>query len=272
MKKAIFLLSLFSFSSTLIAKIPDIVQSKKGILKLRTDSKEVEKLGYGECNPLQNGEYLVIKNFIRSGNIVIDAGAHVGDWSASVLKQTNNDCTLYSFEPLPDIFNKLKDQVGSNAICYKYALGDIEAEMLMNYYYERGQDCSSLFDRKVLSSIPVKKITVHVTYLDKFCATNKIEHIHFLKIDTEGAEWDVLQGANKLITDGKIDIIQFEYGGTYPDANITLEQVYMYLISKNYAIFRITLDGLLHIPSWRDGLENYAYSNYLAVYQDTINY
>lgn len=253
----------------LLLSAPLLITAKTSVIdlpiKIYTDNKQTENLGYGNCNLHEDGEYLMIKNFISTGAIVIDAGAHLGEWSDLVLKHTKNSCKLYAFEPVPYFFSKLTDLVSPVAQCYNTALGKTEGEALMNYYYIGYEGCSSLFDRKVLSTIPVKKIKVPILSLDKFCHDKQIQHIDFLKIDVEGAEWDMLQGADRLITNKQIDTIQFEYGGTYPDANITLKQVYSYLTTKGYAIFRLIADGLVHIPKWRDGLENNHLSNYLAV-------
>lgn len=265
MRKLIVFLAL---SGVVFADLPDVISSKKSMFTVYTESPETQRMGYGNWNPYEDGELLIIKSFIRQGDTVIDAGAHVGDWSRLVLEHTENNCNLYSFEPVPYFFEKLTKALGSKVHAYNVALGNIEMLTTMNYYYQESEGCSSLFDRRELSSIPVKKINISVTHLDKFCADNGINYIDFLKIDTEGSEWKVLQGASNLISGRKISTIQFEYGGTYPDANITLQQVYIYLVSKGYAIFRITSDGLIHITQWQKELENYHLSNYLAVLND----
>ncbi len=265
MRLYLFLLLTLYVSNIFAIDVPAIVQSKKSDLTIYDDSKETEKMGYGNWNPYEDGEYLMIKTFIHENDIIIDAGAHKGEWSNLVLEHTDNNCHLYSFEPVPNFFKTLTGELGNRAQCCNAALGKNETEVSMYYYYEESEGCSSLFERKVLNTIPVKRITVPVTHLDKFCSENKIDHIDFLKIDTEGAEWDVLQGANELITHKKIPIIQFEYGGTYPDADITLLQVYEYLKVKGYAIFRLTADGLIHVPQWREELEDFHLSNWLAV-------
>ena len=262
------LLSLIISPLLLSNTIPESVQSKKNTIRLYPDSHEMDNRGYGNWNPHQDGEFLMIKNFIKPGDMVIDAGAHKGEWSELVLEHTANNCTLYSFEPVPHFFNQLCDVLETRAQCVLSALGNQHTEHLMHYYYEESEGCSSLFNRKVLNDIPVKKIMVPVTTLDSFCETNAIDSIQFLKIDTEGSEWDVLQGAHQLISAQKINVIQFEYGGTYPDAEITLKQVYDYLTEQKYTIFRITADGLIHIPAWRNELENFHLSNYLAVLND----
>ncbi len=246
--------------------IPEQVASLKDKFRLYTDSPESEKMGYGNWNHFEDGEYeVVIKHFSREGQVIVDAGAHMGDWSDLVLQHTHNNCRLISFEPVPNFYNKLCNRIGNRAEIHNKALGREEAYAIMNYYYVESEGCSSLYERKVLNDIPVKKIKVPVTSLDSFCVTNKIDHIDLLKIDVEGAEWDLLLGANDMISQRKIPVIQFEYGGTYPDANITLQQVYAFFASRGYAVFRITEDGLIHIPQWRAELEDNHLSNWLAV-------
>lgn len=255
------------FANLAIANIPSIVRQKNNI-KILTDSNENEKIGYGNWDILTDGENLMIQTFINQNDMVIDAGAHFGDWSECVLNHTKNCCSLHSFEPIPKFYDSLNQKFGKSSKCNNLALGRADNQILMHYYFVESEGCSSLFERKVLNDIPVKKIIVNVTSLDKYCKGNNIKKINYLKIDVEGAELDLILGANELISNKSINFIQFEYGGTYPDANITLKQIYDYLSSKEYSIFRITSEGLIYIPQWRDVLENYDLCNYLAVLND----
>lgn len=108
-------------------------------------------------------------------------------------------------------------------------------------------------------------VTVPVETLDNFVKDQAISKIDFLKIDTEGSELNVLMGAQQSLAQGRIRQIQFEYGGTYKDAKITLRQVYTLLRKNGFKIFRIASDKLIPISSWNEALENYRYSNYLAI-------
>ncbi len=206
---------------------------------------------YHNCNFLQNGENLVVAGFIKPNSIVIDAGAHVGEWTKSVFSATNSNCYIYAFEPVPSSYQKLyqlthtfKDKL----FTFNIALGKEDDELEMNYLFKRGSDSSTFFHRPDLSNVPSKKIKVPVTYLDKFVVDHNICHIDFLKIDTEGSEWNILMGSRNLIEQNKIDIIQFEYGVTTADAKITLHQIYDYLTVHYYLIFRIYKQGLIYIP------------------------
>ena len=78
----------------------------------------------------------------------------------------------------------------------------------------------------------------------------------------------MLKGAEDLLRQRKVKFIQFEYGGTYVDANVSLRHVCRFLAGLGYALFRILPDGVLHIEKWRDALESYRLSNYLAVSPD----
>ena len=68
-----------------------------------------------------------------------------------------------------------------------------------------------------------------------------------------------------LLDNLQIDILQFEYGGTYIDAGITLKEVIKFLSRKGYRSFKIIPDGLINITEWKDEFENYQYANYCAV-------
>ncbi|MEX0940745.1 MAG: FkbM family methyltransferase [Candidatus Babeliales bacterium] len=258
-----------TFTNTTYNNVEKLIKHyAKNPIKVFMNSSTVSNLGFGNCDSSQNGENLVIETFIRKNDIVLDVGAHIGLWSKAVLKATNNSCSIYSFEPVPDsydVLKKLESPLVNRVFTFCCALGKEEKQTTMNYFFVRGSDCSTLFERPILSDVPVCKIIVDVTYLDKFSEENNIQHINFLKIDTEGAELNVIHGARKLLENNKIDIIQFEYGGTYPDANITLKEVYNYLLSHNYTLFRIVSNGLIHIAEWVESLENFQYSNYLAL-------
>ena len=55
-----------------------------------------------------------------------------------------------------------------------------------------------------------EKISVKVKKLDDYCHSNNINKINLIKIDTQGFEEEVLNGALNLIKENKIDIIELE--------------------------------------------------------------
>ncbi len=227
-------------------------------------------LGYDQCNMQTNGESHVIRHLIKSKMTVLDVGAHVGDWTREILR-INNHVKIYAFEPIVQNYQELRKKFEANRTVstFNLALSDNSSNDSMFFYdTPKASKLSSFFHRPILDSslhaIPHEIMVTTIT-LDAFCKQHKMHHIDFLKIDTEGAEFRILKGAKDMLARQAISFIQFEYGGTYKDANVTLKKVYGYLTALEYHIFRISPAKLIYLQEWKPSFENYRYSNYLAV-------
>lgn len=245
------------------------IKSGMNQIKIYSDSAALDAIGYNNCNMHTNGESFLIKEIIDSTMRVFDVGANVGNWTNTVLNSFPA-AQVYIFEPIPVVFNILKQKVLSgNVNFFNLALSNKQGIEEFQYY-DHHSSLSGLFERPVLFTLLHEKphiIQVTTDTLDNFCVTHGIDQIDFLKIDTEGAEIAILHGAAQLLKNQHIKYIQFEYGGCYSDAHTTLQEAYRILSSCNYCVYRIVPDGLIHISEWRDALENYQYSNYFAVAQ-----
>lgn len=213
-----------------------------------------------------NGEVLMM-TLLRAGDVVFDVGAHVGEWSSYALK-SQPKIALYSFEPVPPLYEKLiKNLKGHPSLQYLLGISNQNGESSF-VYYPQAPGLSTLHRRPELEAldglVPIF-LTVPLMRLDDFCAEHLINSVDFLKIDTEGNELFVLLGAEKLLLTQSIQLIQFEYGGCYLDSKTTLKDVYEYLSGFGYAIYRLAPSELIQISEWKPELENYQYTNYLAV-------
>jgi hypothetical protein len=63
---------------------------------------------------------------------------------------------------------------------------------------------------------------VRVIALDNICAERGLDLIDLLKIDAEGYDFQVLRGAEKLLKEQKISVVQFEYNRPWANAGGTL--------------------------------------------------
>lgn len=225
-----------------------------------------ENLGYNDTCMNTNGEKNVLK-IIKNNDIIFDIGANNGEWSLNA-NEGKQDIITYAFEPIPSIYDYLTSILKPYRAFVSPLAISSEKGTAEFIYYEGIPCLSTLHERPEIENrfnLKQTKITVMTERLDNFCEDKDITKINFLKIDTEGNEWAVLLGAERLLQKGSIEVIQFEYGGCYLDSKTTLEQVYNYLLEFGFSIFRITPSGLLHIKQWNSSLENYCYSNYLAI-------
>jgi FkbM family methyltransferase len=210
---------------------------------------------------VDNSEEELIKICKRDITTIFDVGAHSGEWTDICLKY-NPDSQFYLFEPASYLSKVLiqKYRAHNNVSIFRLGLSNKNGSLILynpgsplaGYHFRPG-----CHDPNITESIPVMTI-------DSFTETMGIDHIDLLKIDTEGAELDILQGAHRLLASKHIDVIQFEYGGTYLDANITLKVVYELLSSYGYKILKLETRKIVPVDSWNPLLESYCLTNYCA--------
>jgi FkbM family methyltransferase len=226
----------------------------------------------GAKTTLHSGELLCIERFIASGQVVFDVGGNVGSWTEEVFNQFPKT-EIHLFEPVPKTYKILLQNLAegicnSQIIANNYALGKQE-ESKQFAYYQESPGWSTFYRRlQAEKEYDIKQpqiLNVLTTTIDNYCQRQEISHINFLNIDVEGGELDVLEGANNLLRKGKIDYIQFKYGGTYIDSKKTLKQVFEYFQKLRYAIFKIQPDGLEYCHNFQPDYENYQWSIFLAV-------
>jgi FkbM family methyltransferase len=197
------------------------------------------------------------RKLIKRELTVFDVGANIGIFSLTAARKTNNDISIYAFEPSLDTFNQLKKNIELNGFtCIKpfnHALSDITGNVLLNYCEDDAYNS--------LGSCPQEKIKetklVHVTTISEFCEKNKITNIDILKIDTEGAEYLILSGAADFIAKTPIPIIFSEYNReVITGFNYTLDDLESFFIQHNYYIFEIKNDRLVEFNSNKSNSSN----------------
>lgn len=91
--------------------------------------------------------------------------------------------------------------------------------------------------------------------IDDYCKNKNIEHIHFLKIDTDGYDFGVLNG----VGDVKLDMVQFEYDHNHRVKKEDINKMFKAL--PGWHFFYILPSGLIEIKEMRD---DYIYTNIFA--------
>jgi len=105
--------------------------------------------------------------------------------------------------------------------------------------------------------------------LDEYMEQNEIKHIDFMKVDVEGHEMVVFEGMGCYLNSDFVDYIQFEYGGANLDSMISLMNFYELFESKGFRLTKV-MPGGLQIREYESFLENFEYSNYVAISERLI--
>ena len=168
---------------------------------------------------------------------VLHIGAHIGQEYNTYQRLGINNVMF--FEPVPSTFQRLKENVGDNAILVNTALGNIEGEVEMfTETINEGQSSSVLQPDYHLVQHPNiqfnGKETVKITKLDNFIEDK--DKYNFINVDVQGYELEVFKGGSEFLN--HIDYIITEINGKklYKDC-VMLEELDDFL--KNYGFRRI---------------------------------
>lgn len=129
-----------------------------------------------------------IKNIfeVKNSAIVFDIGAWKGDTAYFFSKKCSDNAKIYAFEPdnyAYEILEKVKN---------KYKLNNVITKNILFSNTKKEIDFVSM-----IKNIPtVKKNAITI---DKFVEENNIEKIDYIKMDVEGEEKNILEGAIKTI-------------------------------------------------------------------------
>lgn len=149
--------------------------------------------------PGHRKSYLLGQQFLGKLNMLIDVGANKGE-VINAFRYSNPSIKVIAFEPNKDFYNDLMTEQ-----YYPIGLWNKNTKLTFNVDTERKNSTASSF--LAVNDFKPEKRQVEVKRFDSF--NFKIEHPCFLKIDVEGAEYQVLQGFGDRLKE--MDMIQLEF-------------------------------------------------------------
>ena len=144
-----------------------------------------------------------IKNIfeVKNDAVVFDIGAFKGDTAYFFSKKCSNKARIYAFEPDENNYKVLLK------IKEKYKLNNVITKNILLSNAEKEIDFISMIE----NTPTIKKNAITI---DKFVEENNIEKIDYIKMDVEGAERNILEGAIKTIKKFKPSLaIAIYHGG-----------------------------------------------------------
>lgn len=223
---------------------------------------EVKLARSGEMNAI----HYVKNNLISDHPVLFDVGANVGSYTHVLQKHFDANAKIYAFEPSSRTFEKLQNNIGSseNVHLFQHGFGEKKSSLTL-YFNPEKSTLASVYNRNLehFGMALDASEEIHLETIDGFCKEQNIDTIDFLKIDVEGHETSVLNGAEAMLSDKKIQFIQFEFGGCNIDSR-TFFQDFFYRLKDHYTLYRIVQDGLYPIPQYTEGKEIFMTTNYLA--------
>ncbi len=209
----------------------------------------------------RSGELFVLNHLLSLSHgedhkHVFDVGANNGQYLSHLSEIFPSNFSIFSFEPTKQAFENLKSKDwDKNVKLFNHGFFSEDKELeLIN----PGSTVGSIYPTMSQES---NSEIIKVKTLDNFCFENEIDEIYFLKVDVEGAEFDVLKGATKLIENSQISFIQFEFGGNNSISKVFLKDFFDLL--SDYNIYRVVRNGLRKV-NYHASHEIFLNANFLA--------
>jgi FkbM family methyltransferase len=201
---------------------------------------------------------------LKQDAVIFDIGANIGSHSMVYgLWTANDDGKVYSFEPFPENYSYLKKNTTncglSNVVCHDFGLSDSPGSFFLGMP-STGQHRRFRWSKYLIESgtfsVHAKKPTsvetsnlrrgaqCHFDTMDRFVKDHPVQHVDFIKIDTEGHELFVLKGGKEALRQFR-PIIQLEMNAFALDmAETDPKEIIHWLTDLDYLLYTLSENTL----------------------------
>ena len=179
----------------------------------------------------------------EKGDVIFDIGAYLGDSAIFFANYVKDKGKVYAFEPIKPNYNQLKNNIEFNSLSDIIQIENIgisnRSGTLKGVTSDEGGPWSFLGEER-------GDIDVEVTTIDEFVKSNNVKDVDYIKIDVEGLEKEVIEGATETIRNKKPKLAVAIYHNTSDLITLPLQinkicKYKLYIRSKVDGPFGFTL-------------------------------
>lgn len=162
-----------------------------------------------------------ICEYIKPGDVVVDAGAYIGDHTIAYAKKVTHSGAVFAFEPNKEAFECLEYNMRNypQVQCFNHGLGDKFGRIGVNTscdnvgmsFIQQGND---------VTIMPIDDLNLY--------------QVDLIKIDCEGFELNILKGAINTLKKFKPKLVIEINSGALNREGVTPEHVYSFLRELGY--------------------------------------
>lgn len=173
---------------------------------------------------------------VKDNSVVIDIGANIGVYSIFAAS-TSKNTVVYAYEPVPKTFDSLLENIKLNKFEKKvlpFNLGVFSRKGKRKLYFGDSSPFNSLYPKKKKEYLEINCISLKDVF-----DYNKIERCDILKVDCEGAEYEILYNTpNQYLK--KIKEIRLEYHNLNKTYNI--KKLIQFLRGQGFRVIKMKKD------------------------------
>ena len=199
---------------------------------------------------------IVWQDLIRRDSVVLDVGANIGYFSVLAAAKAVNG-SVFSFEPVSLFRKQLSDNIAlnnlSNVEVLPFAVGNRNEKATI---YLADADNFGMTAMVLPENFSGKTETVEKISLDKWAEQNPLPKLDLIKIDTEGAEMEVLSGMQSLLQRQQPAVLIEVINEQLDKFESSAVDLYNYLDNNRYRAFEIVTGKRLRlIKDYKEGYD-----------------
>lgn len=208
--------------------LPIIIKDTEVMFRIHTLTEEIILTNHEENHLLD-----MLSEKLKPNDVIYDIGSHIGYHALYLASQLDTTGVVYAFEPNPNCYEYLLDNISLNpqlkVHAMNIAISESNGEALLSFgdvYAPSAQ---------LVNTKGKKHIYVQTKSLDML--SDELEPPTIIKVDVEGAEDSVIFGGENTLRTGRIRWIMMEFHPTMIDGGTTqIKILHNKLISFGYEV------------------------------------
>lgn len=142
-----------------------------------------------------------IRSYLAKGGVCFDVGAQIGYLSLAMAVSGNKNVLVYSFEPEPKNLERFNDNIRLNSISNVNLISKAVSNNIdqLKLYMSRDHNAGTHSIIREDPNVTEDYVVVDATTIDTFVHEQEFHQLDLIKIDVEGAELEVVEGANETL-------------------------------------------------------------------------
>jgi FkbM family methyltransferase len=186
--------------ASIVNKSESLLKKIKNAIQRRTDEhfNWIEKWYKEDPRNLKRTEF----DFLTDESIVFDLGGYEGQWSSDIYSRYN--CYIHIFEPVKEYSDIISNRFKKNKKIISHQIGLASSNQTVSIAKDE-------FASKITSSNTSESERIQLRDFNEFLKTYNISTIDLIKINIEGAEFDLLQYLINSHAIKKIDTLLIQF-------------------------------------------------------------
>ncbi len=221
-----------------------------------------------------SGERGVFRLIKAPRPVLFDVGGHTGEYSEAFLDDFPEG-SVFVFEPSTSHVNLLRQRLAGKSNVTVFPVGLAAEAGTRTLYKDRDVSGLASLSQRRLDHFNIRMDiaeAVAIRTVDDVVAETAVTSIDLLKLDVEGHELAVMQGAVEAMTRGTIRLVQFEFGGCNLDTRTSLQDFFYFFRTYNFSIGLVSPSGRIHVlDKYNELYEQYRTTNFVAAPRSVLS-